>query len=1202
MKLRETFATTVQERIEPVVKVQDRRPTVLHYELRNLVVTPQWEQYVRRFLDAYTDAADRETEGGIGIWISGFFGSGKSLLLKVLGALLENKALDGDTAHDVFLERLPETSQDRSDIRRFLNVARLKLSTTAVGGNLHSMQASTEDQLALIAFKLFAGQMGYTANWPLAWAVEYYIDEQGRKAEYQSRVAELTGDRWDTIAIDPEIYLPELYQAAADVMPQRFKSPDDAERAVNAVIHAGVDPSRLVERLRRWCEGRDEGNRRHKLILQLDELGQWISAGNANARTMEVQALVEEAANKGDGRIWIAVTAHGDVQALRQNVQQEYYAKIIQRFAIQCKLSNDDISRVVEERVLRKTQPARVDLAARFHKRSGELTDLGRVTDAKHQYPTPDEESFPLFYPYMPWTVTAVPDVVKGIAQAANRDEALTGSNRTMIAVVQGAIIETEGLLESQAGRLLSLADLYPQLAADVPIETKTDLNQIRQSVPGATEFTERVARGLFLLGQAEYIATTLDNVARTVATSLDDSLSLLNNRVKPELERLVAAGFAKRVGDHYLFLTTQQRTFQDKVRARQQELEGQSYDLIKALRDHFSSEDSLRFDRPALHGREIPLRMELDGQLVRNMGAPVKLQLFSSLQRALEPSIGDDNAMRTRANSDPQTIYVRLDDVRGLRSALALFVATDEVAKKAATAQGGPEADAAREARQIDLPELREEVRSLLGKSVRGATLFFQGSIYQLLNGDSPSEAVRSTLGQLLPSVFPRFSEVTYQVQNEVSAIRAALSGNPQQIDLVGLGVFKGDGTLNESHALISTLRGRLPLVEQGQQPVNAGDLRAEFEKPPFGWDGNAIKVGLALLLRAGACRLIESGQTISDPSDPQAETLLAKENRFNTLRVQGMRSELTVPDLVEIRNGMQQLFNVKPPLVAATMHSMLGEELIKAAAAAQSIRQWAQTASCPLPEAFASDTSLIEELLNTPNATRRLQSFRSQVDRLGGYTQQLQNLDAFHHTHGQRYQEVRDFFNRMLNAGVDLPELRHFIDDWRTLSRERTITEPERWNELVKCYHSAEKAVEGQIERWRADAQTQMKGLHQRLETRLSDNGVPADEVAAEAAELAQLYDPVRMTLERANLSLYEARSLQTNWSSAELQAEMRLRELRQLYQPKPADNSRRLNWQSVAGRVELHNEDDLERLLERLRNHIAANLSVGGTVIIE
>ena len=93
MLISDTFATTIQERIEPVVKVADRNPAVLLGELQNLVVTPQWEKYLHRILEAYTDAFERDDEQGIGIWISGFFGSGKSLLMKELGILLEGGEL-----------------------------------------------------------------------------------------------------------------------------------------------------------------------------------------------------------------------------------------------------------------------------------------------------------------------------------------------------------------------------------------------------------------------------------------------------------------------------------------------------------------------------------------------------------------------------------------------------------------------------------------------------------------------------------------------------------------------------------------------------------------------------------------------------------------------------------------------------------------------------------------------------------------------------------------------------------------------------------------------------------------------------------------------------------------------------------------------------------------------------------------------------
>lgn len=1220
MLIRTTFATAIQERIEPVVKVADRRPGILAGELSNLVVTPQWERYLRQVLDAYTDAADREDEQGIGIWISGFFGSGKSLLMKMLGVLLEGREVDGRPASAAFLDRVPAASAERADLTRFLNICARKLTTTAVGGNLHAMLSSQNDPLALIAFKLFAGYRDYTANWPLAWAVEYQIDARGRNDPFRAAAARLGGTDWEEIAADPEFYLEHLYQAAVETLPEHFTGVGAVERAVAAVTANGITPQALVERFRRWCTAQDSGGRRHKLLLQLDELGQWIAAGgsgsggtgsgSATDRIMQVQALAETAAIAGGGRIWLAVTAHGDIQALQQNVQQEHYAKIIQRFpvALRCKLSNEDISQVVEERLLRKTQPARIALEERFGERSGELADLGGVRGSQRVYPVPDAPRFALFYPYLPWTVAAIPDVVKGIALATGRDEALTGSNRTMIGVVQGAIIETPGLLESSVGRLLALADLYDQLSSDVAIETKTDLNRIGDSVPDATRFTVRVARALYLLGQAKYIPTTLDNVARAAADSLDVSLPGLNRQVKLELERLVGAGYAKQVGDQFIFLSTQQRGFQDKVRAEQERLLSQSYELIQALRD-YEGEEALRFERVPLAAgateRELALKLEMDGRVARNPTSHVAVRVYSPLQRSLDPQLGDDAALRQRSSQDPDNIHYRLAEAPGLRANLALAVATAKIADETlGSAQtSAVEKEIARQAKAEDLPTLKDQVRRLLATAVRGGQIFFRGTIYQVADGESAAAAARATLSQILPQIYTRFGEVPHRLASEATAVRAALAGNLSNSDLVALGVYRGDGTLNESHSLLSALRGRLPLAEQDQTPASADDLRAEFEKPPFGWDGNCVKVALALLLRAAGCRLIENGVIFTDPNAPAVVELLTKEQRFRGLRVQGVRSELGIPELMQIRGYIETIFGVsRLPLVAATLNNALGGALTTMAGRASQVRAWAATAQCPLPQTFEASTELVTELVNNPAQNVRLVAFRDQADRLVAYATALDALAAFQREQGGTFTQVRDFYNRMVNASVDLADLRRFLEDWRAVIRERSVTDPGRWNEVMQAYGAAQRAVTEQIARWQEEARRQLANAEAGIEADVRAAGVPDEQIAAEAAVLSGLFGDVRTGLSQPGLGLYEAQRLLSDLAAAKLGLRARLGELRGRYQVALEPVAVHLRWQEVAGHARIQTVDELDQLLNRVRNAVISNVDDRTVIIIE
>jgi len=304
MPIRDIFATTITERIEPVVKVADRTPGVVSGELTNLVITPLWERYLHRILDVYTNAADREDEQGIGIWISGFFGSGKSLLMKIVGVLLAGGELGPHSVHELLLSRLPSGSPDRKDIEHFLTVCTRKIVTKSVGGNLHTMQASSQDPLALIGFKLFAADAGYTHDWPFAWAVEYAIDQRTLSDQFRRRAEESCGKPWRRIAADAAMYSTKLYQAACDTLPDVFEDLQAVDRAIKSVLNAGgITPRMVIDRLREWCVVRDLPGKRQKIYLQLDELGQWLRGGATPAeRTMQVQALAEAAASSGGGR------------------------------------------------------------------------------------------------------------------------------------------------------------------------------------------------------------------------------------------------------------------------------------------------------------------------------------------------------------------------------------------------------------------------------------------------------------------------------------------------------------------------------------------------------------------------------------------------------------------------------------------------------------------------------------------------------------------------------------------------------------------------------------------------------------------------------------------------------------------------------------------------------------------------------------
>ncbi len=1214
MKIRDIFATKIQERIEAVVKVADRDPSIMYGELQNLVVTPQWERYLRNVLEEYTDAFDRDNERDIGIWISGFFGSGKSLLMKVLGLLLEGGELQGQSIHQLFLSRLEASSSERADIERFLAICQRKIATSLVGGNLHARQARRTDPLPLIVFKLFAESRGYTNNWAFAWTIEYQIDMKGLTQNFRDLATTLCNKGWNGIVRDSDAYSTFLFEAASQVMPEVFRDVDMVSRAVDTAFNIGIDAQLLVDRLHRWCLSRDKAGVRHKLLLQLDELGQWIrGADDTTARLMEVQAIVETASRMGEGRIWVVVTAHGDVQELEANVQQTLYATINQRFALQCRLTNEDINEVVQKRLLSKTLTAKSELRTFFQQHSSELIELGSLKGTRRVYSPPEEQNFASYYPYFPWIVTAIPNIIKGIAQSTGRSDALSGSNRTMISMVQLGIIDTEGVLDAPVGRILCLAELYEKLAGDAPIEIKTDINRIPVSVHEGSEDTANVARVLYLMGRDSNITCNLDNITRAHVSSVDVNLNELRTKMKRELDRLIAAGYVKQVGDDYSFLSTQQRSFQRKVRQREEKWYDQVYELSQKLKEYDS--DIPRFDPVPVRGvsgRDKPLKIELDTRVIRNsQSAYVTARIYSPLQYILEPDIRNDAVLKQRSSQDSNSFILRMSEEKEFRRALAKAIATAEIIDEVTNRANDPERSVADQARS-DLEHYKDDVREVIHKAMRGGKIFFRGLPQDLMDGEGVGSAVRNTLSYFMADVYSGFAQLPHRVVNEESAVKAALNHITTNDDLQKLGVYTNDGSLDMSNILISTLKGKLPQEENDQGSISADTLRNELERPPFGWDGNAVKVGLALLLRASACRLIVEGKPLTDPHSLEVLQSLTKEPRFKILRVQGVRLDLKPSELTEVRSYIDTIFGIRPAAVATVLNNELGKQLEELQAKERTLREWATMTFCPLPSGFEVGRSFVVDLQSNTTPSSRLTLFASRWETLAQHVQLLETLLRFKSECGTTYTMIRDF--RQSSAPLDpdtIPEeLRIFLGDWETVTGERTITEPSSWGGLVKAYYSAQQAMTRQKAQWREEIEQKLLEVETSLRERLSAAGVPAEQIDAEAARLATEVTRSATDMQtlrsrlKADLSYSELLRMLSTLSSIRINLPTRVREVSIRYQPKKTSQIQelRLRWQDIMGSVRIGSQDDIEQAMTTFRQRISEELGSQKVVIIE
>ena len=182
MLIRDMFAEDINRPINGVIKVDQDATDVIKQEVREYVITRELKKHFISFFDYYSDAFEKPT-ADIGVWISGFFGSGKSHFLKMLSYILENRKIDGETTVELFRKKFEE------DPATFLLIDRAtRGKTETILFNIDIEGSINKDKTAVLRVfaKMFYNHLGfYGENLKVA-MLEQYIDQLGKTEEFRA--------------------------------------------------------------------------------------------------------------------------------------------------------------------------------------------------------------------------------------------------------------------------------------------------------------------------------------------------------------------------------------------------------------------------------------------------------------------------------------------------------------------------------------------------------------------------------------------------------------------------------------------------------------------------------------------------------------------------------------------------------------------------------------------------------------------------------------------------------------------------------------------------------------------------------------------------------------------------------------------------------------------------------------------------------
>jgi len=587
-RIGDLLARDLKKPIEEIIKVNQADEQTVYDEITEYVATPSIRQEYRDLLQAMADAPSEPTEG-IGVWISGFFGSGKSSFAKNLGYVLSNREILGHRAAELFKHQVGD--ERISELIDFVNA---RIPTDVIMFDVmvdHAVQTQNE-KIAEIMYRVLLRELGYAQDFTIA-DLEIELEREGKLDHFTEICAAKYGD-WRQIRSGAQ----RFSRASAilhEMEPGTYPEIDSYSNIIRGK-QIPVTVATLVERTFELAARRRPGK---AIVFIVDEVGQYVA--RSADKLEDLRAVVEQfgkesknrvKASKAVAPVWVIVTSQEKLAEVVDAIasRRVELAKLQDRFKHSIDLSPADIRQVATERVLKKRSEAEPILAQLFEANQGRLNAACQL----ERTALPSEvgkRDFIRFYPYLPHFIDLSIEIMSGIRLQPGAPKHLGGSNRTIIKQAHSMLTNKHTrLADKPVGRLVSLDLLYEIVHANLSSERQTDINQISERLgrdPEDGGWSTRVAKALTLLEFVRDLPRTEKNIAAVLVDEVGQPAAV--GQVKAALERLVEAQFVAWGQEGYKLLTREEKRWEEDRAAHLNPKPRERHEIVRgALGDIF--------------------------------------------------------------------------------------------------------------------------------------------------------------------------------------------------------------------------------------------------------------------------------------------------------------------------------------------------------------------------------------------------------------------------------------------------------------------------------------------------------------------------------------------------------------------------------------------------------------------------------------
>ena len=875
MQIKEMFKDDIERKINCVVQVEQEKEDVIKQEVKEYVVTSELKKHYTQFFNEYSESFSEPTDN-VGVWITGFFGSGKSHFLKMLSYLLENKEVDGKKTADYFREKF-------DDELSFMNIQKcVEVPTETILFNIDVESSGQKDDTAVLRVfsKVFYDHLGFYGNELKLAKLEQYISKIGKMDAFKEAFENINGEPWVDTRSNFSFFEDDIIDALVET---GIMSQTNAEHWFDGSESYDISIAQLVDEIKEYVDTKPKDFR---LLFMIDEVGQYI--GTNTSMLLNLQSLIEKLGSVCRGKVWIVATGQEALDEMIK-VRTDEFSRIMARFAIRLSLTSSSVGEVIEKRLLTKTDEANTVLDNVYENNENVLSNLYTFdTEVKDLKGYSSEDEFARVFPFVPYQFIIMQKVFNEIRKHGHAGKHQSSGERSML---NGFQESAQRIKEKNELTLVPMYAFYDTLHSFLDTSVRSVMERAEKAAEegnGLTVEDVDLLKLLYLVRYIDDIKSNIENLTILMADSINVDKIELRQQVIKSLDRLQRHNYIGRNGEIYQFLTDEE---QDIAR----EINNQSIDAANVISkvctiifDDIYTTKKYRYTKNG-YNYDFDFIKSVDNQNHGNSNGEMKLKFVTEAN-------DDSSELRLITESKGYEAICKLSEEYSIFSDIENALKIEKYIRQKNVSQLAESTQTIINLKQKEARRLIEDAKDHISDAILHGKFYIDGD-QKNISGNNAKSVLDNALETLVEHTYDHITDIEEPVSNDAD-IRTILNGN------VGM-----EG-MEANQAACDNVYSYLETKYEQKMPITMATLQGRYQSIPYGWKEIDIAAIVARLIQAQRITVKHFGQTIQ-PKDNHLVDYLRKKSEIGQTNI-SIRETIPARKMKQVKDILKDYFDI--------------------------------------------------------------------------------------------------------------------------------------------------------------------------------------------------------------------------------------------------------------------------------------------------